>query len=100
MVARAYRDQRRVDTMTRVRAAALAGGRAAGTWMATLSDGDGGTLGALVTRCAPGAGPGGDGGVRWIIVRGVEVWRYGRKIIGLRAGEDVTGLVVDAWGER
>jgi hypothetical protein len=28
------------------------------------------------------------------------VWRHGRKIIGLRAGEDVTERVVDAWGER
>jgi hypothetical protein len=74
---------------------ALAGGRAPGTWLTSLADGEGGTFGAVVTRRVDGSG-----GVSWVIVRGIEIWRYGRKITGLRAGEDVTERVVDAWGER
>jgi hypothetical protein len=81
--------------VTKARAAALAGGRQAGTWLATLADGEGGTLGAVVTTRVDASG-----GVSWHVTRGVEVWRHGRKIIGLRAGEDVTERVVDAWGER
>jgi hypothetical protein len=81
--------------MTRARAVALAGGRALGTWLATLKDGEGGSLGAVVSRRVDA-----DGVPRFYVVTGVEVWRFGRKIMELRAGDEVTDRVVDVWGER